>query len=274
MTLLVRDEEDILRENIDFHLSQGVDFIIATDNNSVDSTPDILKEYERKGLLHYILETEDNYYQKIWVTKMARMAYETFEADWVINNDADEFWYSNNSNLKTDFAKIPKEVNVVEIERTNFVPVCLNNSLFYKNMIYRLKSSTNSLGDPLPPKVAHRGIKDIVLSQGNHEVENIQQNLIKVNHIEILHFPIRTYSQFTNKIIKGGAAYNRNPFLTKDIGSTWRKLYEEYKKENNLNEYFTSQLFDEEKIKIGLKDETLVKDLRLFDYMNSIYEKE
>ena len=48
MTLLVRDEEDVLRQNIDFHLSQGVDFIIATDNLSVDSTKDILKEYENR----------------------------------------------------------------------------------------------------------------------------------------------------------------------------------------------------------------------------------
>ena len=28
MTLLVRDEEDLIRENIAYHLSQGVDFII------------------------------------------------------------------------------------------------------------------------------------------------------------------------------------------------------------------------------------------------------
>jgi len=30
MTLLVRNEEDIIRENIEFHLSQGVSFFIAT----------------------------------------------------------------------------------------------------------------------------------------------------------------------------------------------------------------------------------------------------
>jgi hypothetical protein len=30
MTLLVRDEEDILRENIDFHLKQGVDHFIIS----------------------------------------------------------------------------------------------------------------------------------------------------------------------------------------------------------------------------------------------------
>jgi len=38
MTLLVRDEEDIIQENIEYHLARGIDFIIATDNLSVDST--------------------------------------------------------------------------------------------------------------------------------------------------------------------------------------------------------------------------------------------
>ena len=36
MTLLVRDEDDIIASNIDFHLNRGVDFIIAMDNLSVE----------------------------------------------------------------------------------------------------------------------------------------------------------------------------------------------------------------------------------------------
>lgn len=61
MTLLVRNEEDIVRYNIDFHLSKGVDFIIATDNGSTDSTRDILKEYEKRGVLHLIDENTHNH---------------------------------------------------------------------------------------------------------------------------------------------------------------------------------------------------------------------
>ena len=92
MTLLVRDEADIVSSNIDFHLDQGVDFIIATDNLSVDGTTDILRAYERRGVLHYIHQTDDDYAQHRWVTNMARLACTQFAADWVINNDADEFW--------------------------------------------------------------------------------------------------------------------------------------------------------------------------------------
>ena len=35
MTLVVRDEVDIIRQNIDFHLARGVDYLIAVDNGSV-----------------------------------------------------------------------------------------------------------------------------------------------------------------------------------------------------------------------------------------------
>jgi len=34
MTLLVRDEVDIVRANVDFHLEYGVDFVIVTDKGS------------------------------------------------------------------------------------------------------------------------------------------------------------------------------------------------------------------------------------------------
>ena len=63
MTLLVRDEEDIIRENIEYHLAQGVDFTIATDNLSVDSATEIRRSYETRGVSHYSLEEQDNYNQ-------------------------------------------------------------------------------------------------------------------------------------------------------------------------------------------------------------------
>ena len=74
LELLVRDEEDALRANLEFHRAQGVDFFIITDNNSEDATTAIAKEYEANGLAHYILETDDDYNQSAWVTRMARLA--------------------------------------------------------------------------------------------------------------------------------------------------------------------------------------------------------
>ena len=49
MTLLVRNEADIVDAQIAFHLHAGVDFVIATDNGSDDGTVEILERYERAG---------------------------------------------------------------------------------------------------------------------------------------------------------------------------------------------------------------------------------
>ena len=121
MTLLVRDEQDIIEENIKFHKSQGIDYFIVTDNKSVDNTPHILKKYEELGILHYIWESDDNYNQHEWVTRMARLAYKQYHADWVINNDADEFWWPIDGTLKSIFQNIPDEINVLIANRYNFI---------------------------------------------------------------------------------------------------------------------------------------------------------
>ena len=47
MTILAKNEIDVIEENIKFHLKQGIDFIIATDNNSTDGT----KEKKESSIL-------------------------------------------------------------------------------------------------------------------------------------------------------------------------------------------------------------------------------
>ena len=44
MTLLVRNEVDIIQANLEYHLAQGVDFVIITDHGSEDGTSEILRE--------------------------------------------------------------------------------------------------------------------------------------------------------------------------------------------------------------------------------------
>ena len=266
MTLLVRDEEDVLRANIEFHLAQGVDYFVVTDNKSTDSTPDIIREYESAGVAHYIYEADDNYNQAAWVTRMARMAANEYGADWVINNDADEFWWPRQGSLKDCFGAIPGEYNIVVGQRHDFVPLAEEQACFYDDMVFRKKTSLNSLGKPLPPKVAHRGDPQVNVAQGNHWAELTGQEQVIENVLDIFHFPIRRYSQFTNKIIKGGQAYERNTTQSAQAGDTWRKLYKEYQK-NGLVDFYRQQSMSAKQLEQGLRLGELINDRRLSDFL-------
>lgn len=262
MTLLVRDEQDILKENIEFHLDRGVDEVILMDNLSSDGTADIAAEYVRLGVLHYIFQPEDDYSQGRWVTQMARQAYQELGANWVINNDADEFWWSRAS-LKDVLAQVDRNTLAVSAERTNFIPRPESAEPFWRRMNIRRKVSLNSQGKPLPGKVAHRALADVVVDQGNHGVRVGDRAVdVAVSPISILHFPIRSKKQFFNRIKMGGAAYARNDHLDKDIGNTWRHLYKRYV-DGTLDDVYRKEVLEADAIEQGLKDGLLLRDERL-----------
>jgi hypothetical protein len=271
MTLLVRDEIDIIRENIEFHLNTGVDYVIAMDNLSVDGTTEVLRGYEALGLLHYIPQTDDTYSQHRWVTQMAHLAASAHGADWVINNDADEFWFPNKGNLKSALADVSGDVFAMYAPRVNFLPPQgAGESSFYERMLIREKSSFNALGFPLPGKTCHRGRADITVDQGNHCVRRAGEVLAAGGlDATILHFPMRSYAQFANKIAKGGAAYARNQELPPGIGDVWRVLYEDWRADALEKRYAAAQL-SPQFIEQGLAGGDFLVDARVRDVLSML----
>ena len=139
-------------------------------------------------------------------------------------------------------------------------------------MTYRELASKNPLGSPLPPKVAHRAHASIVINQGNHDVSNITTSILQSQSIEIFHFPLRGYSQFENKIIKGGAAYERNTTIKGEEGRTWKTLYKQHKQEKNLSHYYNSQTLNKLDISKELENKSIIEDKRLVHYLKNLYK--
>jgi hypothetical protein len=264
MTLLVRDEQDIIGEHLDFHLAQGVDEVIVTDNGSEDATLDILREYEARGEARVVHEPSDDYSQGRWVTRMARMAAADLGADWVINSDADEFWWPRSGTLASTLRALDDRVGVVVARRTNFVPQPEDDRPFWERMTVRERESLNPVGKPLPPKLAHRAHPEVTVAQGNHRLRGPELGgRVDDGSVEILHFPMRSYAQFENKIVKGGAAYARNRELPEKIGRTWRRLYTVWQRGKLPAHYAESVVSD-----AGRED--LVTDTRLRDYLRTL----
>jgi len=219
LTLLCRNEEDIIKHNIDYHLKNGVSFIIATDNGSTDGTTDILRYYESLGLLHYIFQPEYTHDQSKWVTHMAHLACSKYKADWILHCDADEFWCTSCNNLPSFFQSIPLSTNLLYVKRNNFIPPLIDDyspGPFFRKQIYRESNSKNFFGDKLPDKVCHRSLNNISVTDGNHDLvskESILSSLTP-SELDIVHYPVRSLHQFTNKIKQGVEALNNNKHLS------------------------------------------------------------
>jgi glycosyltransferase involved in cell wall biosynthesis len=260
MTLLVRDADDLVQSNLEFHLRLGVDHVIVMDNLSTDRTKDILGEYERRGVVTYIHQPEDNFSQSRWVTTMARLACAQ-GADWVINNDADEFWYPDGRDLKSLLSDVPPKYSGVEVERLHFVPRQLSpGASFADEMTVRYVDLRNPRGKAWAGKVCHRGYPDVKVHYGNHGA-SISGKALRLTKapIEILHFPMRSYEKFENTIVRGGAANERNP--DRPVGR-WQQLYEVWKR-GELRAYFDAQVPDSHALAAGLRDGRFARDERL-----------
>ena len=122
MTLLVRDEADVVDAQLAYHLHAGVDHVIATDNASSDGTTEILERYERAVACASMREPGDDMRQAEWVTRMARLAATDHDADWVLHADADEFWWPRGGSLKDVLATVPARYGVVGVAGATSCP--------------------------------------------------------------------------------------------------------------------------------------------------------
>ena len=214
MTLLARDEADVVESWLTFHLNAGADFVIATDNRSVDGTTDVLERFAREGHVHLIREPGEDLRQNEWVTRMARLAATDFGADWVINSDADEFWWPRGASLRDVLAAISPRYGTVGAFLRVFVPRPDGEDPFYERMTVRF-SALAPINDPASlykpiRKVVHRAHPEISVTRGNHAlVGSPFAPLRGWFPIEVFHFPLRSLAQCEHKAELQGTAFEK-----------------------------------------------------------------
>ena len=271
MTLLVRNEADILADNICYHHALGVDSFIVMDNLSTDATPEILRALGQEFDIDFLRQEDDDYNQWQWVTDMARRAARDHGADWVINNDADEFWQPEAADLKQFCAALPPEVSIVEVQRHNAVVSCdsaapLAGACHPRSAVMFEVQSLNVKGQPLPGKVLHRASETVTVAQGNHSVSDLSGQVEAAGaRLRILHYPYRTLEHYKAKIRLGGAAYGRNTTLDQGIGATWRSHYAALET-GALDRFWLELAQTPEEIAIGVYSNQVFRDTRVCDF--------
>ncbi len=214
MTILVKNEADIIEKNIRYHAKAGIDNFVVMDNNSTDGTREILEELKKEFEIT-IIDEKGVYSQAKWMTKLTHIAKKKYNPTWLIPNDADEFWYSEKSLKET----IKSKKRVLTVDRFNFLlqenkkwyesEVRVENPIFYRKNTQLSAEKISIVLTKISPKVIINPKGLIWIRGGNHKALNIfdfrdyfrhYDKIKRFEKVKVFHFPIRSFEQFKKNI--------------------------------------------------------------------------
>src|SRR5919108_4409597 len=281
MTLKVRDEADIIEANLRYPRAQGVDFFVVADTGSTDGTAKILEPYARAGIVRLERIGRGIHDMKRGgEEEITRIAGE-MGADWVIHDDADEFWWPLTGDLKEAIAAIPDEYGLVVAPRTEFVPRP-GNSPFAERLTVREARFLR------PPKSAHRaharvamrgphpveiwvdrsgspyaGLvgKPVLRTEAQHlEQEQLELLIAPIFPVRVLHFPFRSFEQYQRRVEIALA----NGQLDRNAES--RQVRDAYES-GRLEEVYARLTLDDHALERGIDEGWLLRDTDFRDYL-------
>ena len=196
MTMMVRDEADIVGAMIQHHLDQGVDLFLVTDNGSEDGTTRILESFARDGKIELAHDPRHLKQQYEVVTRMSREAARR-GARWVLNADADEFWFAKDPErtIREELETIDPAIGAFQVPVVDMTGAPARAGTGLRRLVYRDErpdSIMQGLGihSHATPDVAFVAREDVEVAQGNHFV-NVEQNgtLAEGRGLTVYHFP-------------------------------------------------------------------------------------
>ncbi|WP_158815509.1 glycosyltransferase family 2 protein [Methylocapsa sp. S129] len=264
MTLIVRDEADLVAENIKFHARMGVDAFAIYDNGSKDETLELLQGLRTTYDLA-LFDDPGPFDKERRSMVLARHLRERQGADWLISNDADEFWLPKSGNLKS---LMGSETSVLVARRYNFLPrtidVAACDYKFHHNIMlvekpYGPQPPAPDPSDPLLYPIMLRAIPGKVacaleglehIHKGNHSVDHAKGPALGTDDAIVFHYHIRSYEYFESKIRNHGENLDGVTGGTSWHLRRWHAIY----LAGNLRKEYESLLLDEQQTQSLLAD--------------------
>lgn len=294
MSILVRDEVDIIESNIRFHAAAGIEHFIVTDNASADGTRELLAMLRTEFSIDIIDEPSHTIDQDLWVTRMARQLQHDHQGrfDWIIHNDADEFWVPECNSIPAAIrsalsieADSGINTGVLCCKRLNMLTaqadVQFDDYAFHDNVHAVIQNvpllegeqpwsddNSNCVARLVMDKVLTRTQGLSSVEYGNHGAEH-KMNKSKCHSITVLHFPVRTFAQFERKVINYGESLARNTRFSAGSSLHLRHWYKRYL-DGMLHEDYDQMVFDANRLQNLLDSGHVRLDSRISDFFKTV----
>ncbi|GEL44556.1 hypothetical protein MEX01_51470 [Methylorubrum extorquens] len=244
--MMVKDEDDIIYENLAWHYQIGFKCFLIINNGSTDNTRAeinrFIKDFSEKGARVVVVDDyEEAYYQAAKTTAGSKFAKIYFGCNWIFALDADEF-------LDFGRRKLVDVITYVERQMSDLLQCSSNSGLYAAAVRMPLRNYVctpeDDVTDRSPTrrmvfrhrqgdgrKVAVRLTEDVYIAQGNHHARlNDGTTLPSIDGasigLSIRHYRVRSFDHFMSKVKNGGIAYERATKLAPQVGTHWREYYE------------------------------------------------
>ena len=281
MTILVKDEIDIIEANIRTHSKLGVDAFVVMDNNSTDGTREKLDELSKEFEMT-IIDEKGLYNQAKWMKKLASTAKNKYNPRWVINNDADEFWIPKDNRTLKEILDNTKGA-VLTCQRYNMVldesvsggnffdaEYHVHNPVFYRKETQLTQDYPSIVLSKIGPKVITDPKGLLIIRGGNHKALHLRNlwdywrhydKIKRFPDIEVFHYVIRSWEQFEKHIkIRKALLEDKKHIRMGPHYRRWVKLYNE----GRLKEEFENRIvFKNDAMEVFKRYGIVQKDTRM-----------
>lgn len=248
MLMMIKDEDDIIYQNLAHHHRIGFRSFCILDNASTDRTVALIRRFEAEHPDTLVMLVHDpvvGYYQSakmdIFQQTFTRYAALSGRAlDWLFFVDADEFIAFFEDDPASGAASLDRALSdsgldLLILHWVHAAPQGFHETLPADYDPLKLFSRTMSRLEPIVSKIAFRTGCGFSPKMGNHFIETFDRpfdaalNAARLGWY-MLHAQLRSLAQTRSKIINGGHAF-RDAAGLEDHGAHWRNrfaLYEQH----------------------------------------------